>query len=308
MRVSIRFRVLALAAILCVAGAGCGDNENVNIDLDNDNDNGSTRTSTPVRTPTPGAATRTATAAATTTSVSPTPSTSASTSTSPSTSPSPGGNAAQVEDASNALLPFLTIIGFSTSASPNSSALTASNGIPDGASGTDPCPDGGTRTEVDAPSDALPLTITITLAACRINNQLGNFQFDGTIVASVAQGSANFNVTVQDLTNSTTTTYSGTIDGTPVAGGGFVVDGTINIATSEGDLTLEVNNVTVDSDGNVVSGSGTLTDTDDIFADLDQIEVTIRTGTNLADVTATFDDNSTEDFVLNLDTGVLTPA
>ena len=89
---------------------------------------------------------------------------------------------------------------------------------------------------------------------------------------------------------------------------GFVIDGgPITITTPEGDLTMTLDGLTVDGDGNVTAGSGTITDDDDLFA-LQQIVFTIRTGGLLADLDATFDDTTTASFVVDLKTGAITPA
>ena len=314
MKTSVTVRVLALAAVVCAFGAGCGDNENVNIDL-------SGATSTPHRTPSPGVRTstpvRTATSAAATatpggptaTAGGPTATAGGPTSTAggPTASPSPGAGAAAAKVATDDLLPFLTASALATtanvptSASPQEAAEAQNAGIPDAANGTANCPDGGTRTEVDAPP-----TITITLAACKVMNGLGTFQFDGTIVATLPS-SATFNVTV--LVGSKTITYMGTITGGPNGSGGFVVNGgPITIHTSAGDLTLTANMITIDSTGHFVSGSGTITDPNNIVPGLKQIVVTINSGGQTANVVATFDDNTTGNFVLNLKTGALTPA
>ncbi len=316
MKTSVGFRILAFVAVVCAFGAGCGDNENVDVNLNQ-------ATSTPVtgRTPTPGAATATRTATTVEETATPAPTVSSSESTTPSESPSvnpspsPSGSAAQVETASDTFVSFLTIAGLARGVGSSSSSSTAKstaaakvNREGSNASGTDDCPNGGTRTEVDSPSDALPLMITVTLDACQfMDPTLGSFQFDGTIVVDVVGGTATFDVSVMDLINDQTVMYNGTITGAPKSGGGFVVNGPITIMTPQGDFKLTANDVTVDSDGNVVSGSGTVEDTDDNF-DLASIEVTIRTGGQLADVVATFDDNSTASFVLNLKTGELTPA
>lgn len=303
MKASVTVRVLALAVVVCGFGAGCGDNENVNIDLGG-------ATSTPIRTPSPGVKTstpiRTATAGAVATATV-TAGGATATAGGPTASPTPGGSSAQAKTATDNLLPFFVATGLATTADVSTSTQGVTEaqvvGQPDPASGMANCPNGGTRTELDA----IPV-ITVTLAACKVTNGLGSFQFDGTITANLVAANAVFNVTVQDLVHSTTVMYTGTIQGGP-SGGGFVVNGgPITIHTPQGNFTLTANNVTVDSSGNVVSGGGTVVDTDNAFVGLKQITLTIRTGGLLADVVATFDDNSTANFVLNIKTGVLTPA
>jgi hypothetical protein len=87
-----------------------------------------------------------------------------------------------------------------------------------------------------------------------------------------------------------------------------VIDGgPITITTPQGDFTLTLDGFTIDGDGNVTAGGGTITDDDDLF-DLQQIVFTIRTGGQLADLVATFDDTTTADFVVDLENGTITPA
>lgn len=168
----------------------------------------------------------------------------------------------------------------------------------------DDCPDGGTRTQDDQVT-----TVTVTLAACAFSDaQLGSFQFDGTITATLAPQTAAFNVTVLDLIATRTITFGGSVTGTPASGGGFVIDGgPITITTPDGDFTLTLDGLTVDGDGNATAGGGTITDDDDLF-DLQQIVFTIRTGGVLADLVATFDDTNTAEFVVDVTTGAITPA
>jgi len=115
-------------------------------------------------------------------------------------------------------------------------------------------------------------------------------------------------VTTLDTINARTVTFAGSVTGTPASGGGFVVNGgPITLTTPQGNFTLTLANLTVDGDGNVVSGGGTLNDDDDLF-DLTKIELTIRTGGLLADLDATFDDTATASYVLDLKKGSITPS
>ena len=251
----------------------------------------------PTGTPTPGGPTATA----------PTPTPTGPTATAPTATPTAGAVDAEVQSAVGDLRPFFTVAGLTTGVSSTSAGVQISRGIgvaTQAAVTVDNCPDGGTRTQDDQGT-----TVTVTLAACKFNDpDLGNFQFDGTITASLLQSAASFNVTALDVTNSRTVTFSGSVSGTPVSGGGFVVNGgPITIATPQGNFTLTLDDLTVDGNGTVVSGGGTLNDDNDLF-DLLKIDLTIRTGGLLADLVATFDDNSTASYVLDLKNGSITPA
>ena len=313
---------LATAALLVAAafGAGCGDGTDVEIDIRPTFTPGSFLTATPAKTATPGAATRTATPAATATSgatatatatpTAPTPTPTGATPTGPSPTATPGGVSQSVQTTVDDLLPFFTVAGLTTGVSTASGQLAVQapfQGIgtaTQAAVKVDDCPNGGTRTQDDQLT-----TVTVTLAACKFSNpDLGDFQFDGTITASLLAASAAFNVTVKDLNSNRMTTFVGSVTGTPANGGGFVVNGgPIVLTTPQGKFTLTLDNLTVDGNGNVVSGSGSLSDDDDVF-DLQKIALTIRTGGVLADMVATFDDSATASFVVNLKTGSITPA
>lgn len=297
-------RLLLAVLVAASFGAGCGG-EDVDIDVVDTPTPGAVRTATPagatpVRTPTPA---RTATTVATTTAGGPT-----STAVGPTATPTPGATVdADVESAVGDLLPFFTVAGLTTGVSSSSaSAVSVGRGIgvaTQAAVSVDNCPDGGTRTQDDQLT-----TVTVTLAACKfVDPDLGSFQFDGTINAALLAGTAAFDVTTLDVINSRTVTFAGSVTGTPASGGGFVVNGgPITLTTPQGDFTLTLANLTVDGNGNVVSGGGTLNDDDDLF-DLLKIVVTIRNGGLLADLVATFDDNSTASYVLDLKKGSIAP-
>jgi hypothetical protein len=324
------FRLLMAVLVATAFGAGCGGEDVDLVIVTTPTPGGAVLTSTPagstpVRTATPVAtATPAATATVgggptataggpTATAGGPTPTATGATptATGPTASPTPGAVEADVQTAVDDLLPFFTIAGLTTGVS-SAGAAQADVASPRSGIGTstqaavkvDDCPNGGTRTEDDQVT-----TVTITLAACKFSDpDLGNFQFDGTITASLLSQTAAFNVTAQDLTNSRSVTFTGSVTGSPNGSGGFVVNGgPITLTTPQGNFTLTLNNLTVDSDGNVVSGGGTLEDDDDNF-DLMKIQVTIRTGGLLADMIATFDDNSTKSYVIDLKKGSITPA
>ncbi len=312
-------RLLMAVVVAAAFGAGC-DGEDVDLDIRSTPTPDSfltatpaasnpARTATPVATATPAATATTAGGGATSTpgGATSTPGGATSTPGGPTASPTPGTVNADVQSVVGDLLPFFTIAGLTTGVSSSASTVQVSRGIgtaTQAAVSVDDCPDGGTRTQDDQLT-----TVTVTLAACKfVDPDLGSFQFDGTITATLLTSSAAFNVTAADQINSRTVTFAGSVSGTPQGGGGFVVDGgPITLTTPQGNFTLTLDNLTVDGDGNVVSGGGTITDDDDNF-DLQSIEVTIRTGGLLADLHAVFDDNSTADFVLDLKKGSITPA
>jgi hypothetical protein len=269
-------------------------------------DAGPTATVDGSATATPGGPTATGPTptSATPTSTGPTP-------TGPTATATPGAVDADVQAVVRDVLPFFTVAGLTTGVGTTTGTQRAAHAPPRGigvatqaAVTMDACPDGGTRTQDDQLT-----TVTVTLAACKFTDaQLGSFQFDGTITASLAAQTASINVTVQDLIDTRTVTFTGSVTGTPASGGGFVIDGgPITITTPEGDFTLTLDGLTVDGDGNVIAGGGTITDDDDLF-ELQQIVFTIRTGGLLADLVATFDDTSTTNFVVDLRTGAITPA
>lgn len=307
-------RRLVMAVLVAAFGAGC-DGQDVEIDVFSTPTPGAEHTSTPagstpVRTATPVVS---ATPAATATSGGPTATTGGPTSTAggPTASPTPGaGIDASVQSSVDALLPFFTVAGLTTgvgsAGATQADAAAVGRGIgvaTQAAVSVDNCPDGGTRTQDDQLA-----TVTVTLAACKfVDPDLGSFQFDGTITASLLAGTASFNVTTQDLVNSRTITFVGSVTGTPTGSGGFVVSGPIVIGTPQGDFTLTLDDLTIDANGNVVSGGGIIQDDDDNF-DLLSLQVTIRTGGLVADLLATFDDNSTAAYVVDLKKGDITPA
>jgi hypothetical protein len=307
-------RGLGLVVAVLVAatlGSGC-EGEDVDIDVLGTPTPGAQRTatppgSTPVRTAT---AVPTATPAATATPAGPTSTAGGPTSTAggPTATPTPGGAVdADVQAAVGDLLPFFTVAGLTTGVSSSSAAVQIGRGIgiaTQAAVDVDDCPDGGTRTQDDQLA-----TVTVTLAACKFSDpDLGSFQFDGSITASLLASSASFNVTAKDLDTDRTVTFTGSVSGTPASGGGFIVNGgPITIATPQGDFTLTLDALTVDGNGNVVSGGGTLNDDDDLF-DLLKIELTVTNGGASADLDATFDDDSTASYVLDLKKGSITPA
>jgi hypothetical protein len=289
MPVSRKLRSIAIVGALAVA-AGCGGKD-FEIILDEP-----TETATPagpVRTPTP-------------TAVQPTPTeTPAAGEPTPTPTETPGdGVDAEVESVVQSVVPFLTIgVGLTTGVGATGQAVAALRRDAE-RQDVDDCPNGGTRTE-----ESTGLAIEITLDQCRIfDPQLGNFEFDGTIDVDLLAMTVTFDVSVTDLDSGVEVVFDGQISGTPSPGGGFVLNGgPITVETDQGNFTLTLNNLTIDGDGNLVSGGGSVEDTDDNF-DLASVELTVRPGGQTADVLATFDDTSTATFLLDLRTGALTPA
>jgi hypothetical protein len=205
-----------------------------------------------------------------------------------------GGNAAEVEAAVKDVTPFLTT---AFTLIPQLAGFAAPAEVDD-------CPDGGTRDTI-MPT---PFFIRVALDTCRFSDPgLGDFQFDGTISVALQIGEVAVDVDVRDLDTQRVVQFDGVIPGiTPLQGGGFVADGgPLTLTTSDGNYTLTFDNLTVDGEGHVVSGKGTIEDADDNF-ELDQIDFTVTSATT-ADILATFDDQSTSTFLLNLVTGDLTP-
>ena len=146
------------------------------------------------------------------------------------------------------------------------------------------------------------------LAACAVSDpKLGSFQFDGTITLNFTAGTIGFNFTAKDLTSNRTVDFSGTLTGAVQQSGGFVLNGPVTVMTPQGNFTLTLNAITIDANHHLVSGSATATDDDDNF-DIASLSMTVNSGGATANVVATFDDNSTANYVLDLQTGTLTPA
>jgi hypothetical protein len=172
------------------------------------------------------------------------------------------------------------------------------------ADSTDNCPDGGTRVETGPVTNE-----TITLNACKVSQaQLGHFQFDGTIVITlniIGASSIAFDFTSTDLDhNNHQVAFSGTLALT-LSGSNFVLNGPLVISTTEGNFTLNATNVTIDSNRDLVSGSGTISDDDDNFT-VDTIAMVVAQGGATATFTVTFDDNSVHTYSVNLTTGQIT--
>lgn len=298
MRIPGNVHVVTVVMIAVLFGAGCGEDKDIVLETD------ATPTATPggARTPTP---TRTATPAAGATAT-PTVTATGGGAT-PTATPTPAAVDAGLAQVVGDMLPFLTVgTGLAVGAPSGSSVVAAVASVKAiAADKVDDCPQGGTRTEVDDEIAGIPLSRDVTLDACKVSNVLGDFQFDGDIFIDFVGATIDFDFSTTDLNSQRVVDFFGSLDGAPQSGG-FVLNGEVLISTPQGDFTLQLNAITVNSDRKLVSGSGTATDDDDNF-DLASVELTVQTGGQKADGLATFDDNSTVEFVLDLVTGDITP-
>lgn len=214
--------------------------------------------------------------------------------------PGGGGEIGDAQEVVDTFFPFL-ILGLQEvpSVGPSSAAVEP-------AGGTEDCEDGGSRTTSQAGAE-----ITVTFDACRVSEPgIGSFQLDGFIEVTLGIPTSQvfFELNVTDLASGRLIDFDGTITGTPRFQGGFVVDGgPITVHASEGGpevFRLTFNDLTVDGDGNLLSGSVEAEDTSDSF-DLETAELEVEDGA--ATVHVVRDDGSEQDFALNLETGELTP-
>ena len=219
----------------------------------------------------------------------------------PVTANCPGGGAdADVSAVVDVTVPFLTL-GLSALGEVSIGSASAAD--------TQDCEDGGSRTTTSGGGSA-----SVTFNACRVSQPgLGHFQFDGQVMVTfgIPKGTVQFELRVTDLDdNNKVTDFDGTIDG-QIAGlqGGFVVDGgPLEVHQSEGGpvlFTLTFHSLTIDSDAHFVSGSVEAEDTSDSF-NLQSAEFEVENNTT-ATLHVVRDDQSTEDFTVNLQTGDITP-
>jgi hypothetical protein len=214
-----------------------------------------------------------------------------------------GGDAtADVAKVTDVIVPFLTL-GLREVPSVN---LGAADVQPAG--GTEDCEDGGSRTTTQS-----GVTITVTFDACQVSEAgLGSFQLDGVIQAQLGfpTSTVDFDFKVTDLGNSRLFDFHGNVQGEPRLGGGFVVDGgpvaVLNGSAGPELFRVTFNELTVDGDGHLLSGSVEAEDTSDSF-DLATAELEVEDGSTTATVHVVRDDDSEQDYQLNLETGDLTP-
>lgn len=302
-----------VAAALLAALAGCGDSNDTVIVGGGPTPppTGAVRTATPQQATTAPTPTVIATATAATTAVEETPTPIGATATAtPVPTATPGSAVdADVQRIAADVVPFLANTTILTGGSV--SALTAANAPVVRAAATesgaaalksDPCPQGGTRVD----DEGFPAR-TLTFQACDVSDQLGSFEFDGTVVITLNSfdgGSIAFDFTLTDRAANHAVHFSGTLPLT-VASSGFQLDGVLTVSTPEGDFTLHSNKVTISAERKVVSGSGTITDDADNF-DVATVAFVVVHGGASANLTVTFDDDSVHGYTLDLATGALT--
>lgn len=210
-----------------------------------------------------------------------------------------GGGGDGVQTSVDAVVPFLAF-GF---AFVGDVGLAAAPAVAPAGVETSDCPDGGVRTKRELSGGGI---IVIGFDACRYSNpSLGRFEFEQNIGVNFFRAEVSLDVLVTDLDSGQSVEFDGSFTFTPRGGGGFVADGEdIVLTTPQGNFTLDLNALTVDGDGHVISGGGSIEDTDDNF-DLQRLDFEV-TGPAAGQLTATFDDGSTKNFALNLLTGGVT--
>jgi hypothetical protein len=211
-----------------------------------------------------------------------------------------GGTDDDVEEITDRVVPFLKL-GLDSIPNVSFGAVPAE---------VEDCEDGGTRdTEQDGDN------VTVTFSACKVSEPgLGAFQLDGFIDLDLGfpSGSVTFELKVTDFSNGRVVDFDGTLTGTVRPTGGFVLDGgPIAVRDSEGGpvvFTLTFDDLAVDGDGNVDSGSVQAEDTSDSF-DLKTAEIEVEDGNDTAaELRVVRDDDSEDVFLINLETGDITPA
>jgi hypothetical protein len=208
-----------------------------------------------------------------------------------------GGGVGDAQEVSDIVVPFLAL-GLSElrNVSPTSADVRPA--------ATEDCEDGGTRT-----TDQSGATASVTFNACKVSEPgLGSFQFDGQIVAQlgIPTSTISFEFHVTNLATSEQVDFDGSLQGTARIQGGFVVDGgpLVVRGPNEGPEIFRVtfNDLTVDGDGHIQSGSVEAEDTSDSF-DLETAEFEVEDGSTTASLHVKRDDGSEQDFIVNLETG-----
>ncbi len=215
----------------------------------------------------------------------------------------PGGGASgDVQEVSDSFVPFLAL---GLKEIPSVSIGSASVVRP---AATEDCEDGGSRTTNQSGAD-----ITVTFAACKVSDDdLGRFQLDGVIEVDIGfpTSTVSFELNITDLDSSKLVDFDGTVSGTPRLQGGFVIDGgPIAVSNSEGGpvvLRLTFNDLTVADDGHLVSGSVEAEDVGNNF-DLKSAELEVEDSSTTASLHVVKDDDSEQDYEVNLNTGEVTP-
>jgi hypothetical protein len=213
----------------------------------------------------------------------------------------PGGTGDDdVEELTDRVVPFLKL---GLDSIPNVSPAAAPAEVED-------CEDGGTR---DTTEDGNNIRVEFT--ACKVSEEgLGSFQLDGFIDLEIGlpDSTVEFELNVTDLGSGRLIDFDGTLTGTVRFTGGFVLDGgPISVRDSEGGpvvFTLTFDDLTVDGDGNIESGSVEAEDTSDSF-DLKTAEIAVEDGNDTAaSLRVVRDDDSEDFFLVNLETGDVTAA
>ncbi len=214
--------------------------------------------------------------------------------------PSGGGNG-DVQEVTDIVVPFL-VLGLSElrNVSPTSADVRPA--------ATEDCEDGGSRT-----TEQSGATASVTFNACKVSEPgLGGYQLDGEIQAQLGIPTSTifFEFQVTNLTTSEQVDFDGSLQGTARLQGGFVVDGgpLIVRGPNEGPEIFRVtfNELTVDGDGNLLSGSVEAEDTSNSF-DLKTAELEVEDGSSTATLHVVRDDDTEQDFTVNLETGDVTP-
>ncbi len=312
MRASVRTYLLAAAL---VAGlVGCGDTNDTTIVVVEEpgTPTGAVRTATPAASPTPLATATsgqgpTAIATVTATRVAATPTSGASTATPAPTATPAGTINPDVQRIAADVLPFLAHTDLLTGGSIDALTAASPPRAPGGTVGrhlaalrSDPCPDGGARDD----DEEFPAR-TLTFVGCVVSDQLGSFRFDGEVVITLMGfgGSIAFDVTLTDQAASRAVAFAGTLPLT-VESDGFVLDGPLAVTTPDGGFTLRADEVTIDGNRKIISGSGAISDDGDDFDIATVAFVVVRRGA-AAELSATLDDASVEDYILDLESGEL---
>lgn len=209
---------------------------------------------------------------------------------------------ADVAQVTDVLVPFLSV---GLREVPNVSIASADAARP---ADTEDCEDGGSRT-----TDQSGANVTVTFDGCRVSEPgIGSFQFDGFIRVSLGFPSASvlFAFIVTDRSNGRLVEFDGSLTAQPRLAGGFVIDGgPLSIrGANEGPEIFRVtfDDLTVDGTNRILSGSVEAEDTSDSFG-LETVEIEIEDGSTRASVHVVRDDDTEQDYELDLETGDLTP-
>jgi hypothetical protein len=212
-----------------------------------------------------------------------------------------GDGTADVAQVTDVLLPFLT---FGLREVPSVSDASAAVQPAD----TQDCEDGGTRTTSRSGS-----TFSVTFAACKVSESgVGSAQLDGLIRVElgIPNSGVDFDLKVTDLETNKLYDFHGELTGQVRLSGGFVLDGgpvsVLNGAEGPKIFEITFNDLTVDGNGHIESGSVEAEDTSDSF-ELQSAEVEVEDGSSTASVHVVRDDQTEQDYTLNLNTGDLTP-